>query len=60
VISDNSFSKNSIRSKVLKSLPWLERIDKATVSPAERRHGKVSHGEEENDEENDEEEEEEE
>ncbi|CAI6349274.1 unnamed protein product [Macrosiphum euphorbiae] len=59
VVSDNSFSKNSIRSKVLKSLPWLERIDKGTISPAERWHGK-SRGEEENDEENDEEEEEEE
>jgi len=54
-VSDNSFSKKSIRSKVLKSLPWLERIDKRTVSPAERWHGK-SHGEEENEEEEEEEE----
>jgi len=44
---------------VLKLLPWLERIDKGTVSPAERSHGKL-HGEEENEEENEEEEEEEE
>ncbi|KAL4131742.1 hypothetical protein QTP88_009014 [Uroleucon formosanum] len=30
VVSDNIFSKKSIRSKVLKLLPWLKRIDKGT------------------------------
>jgi len=60
VVSDNSFSVNSIRptirSKVLKLLPWLERVDKGTVSPAEcesERSDEKSHGNEENEDEED-------
>jgi len=41
---------------VLKLLPWLERIDKGTVSSAERSHGKLN-GYEENEDEQIEEEE---
>jgi len=56
VVSDNSFNKNAIRSQVLKLLPWLERVDKGTVSSAERSHEKLN-GYEENEYEQDEEEE---
>ncbi|XP_025208531.1 leucine-rich repeat-containing protein 23-like [Melanaphis sacchari] len=36
VVLDNNFSKVSIRSKILKLLPWLDRVDKGTVSKSER------------------------
>ncbi|KAL5244510.1 hypothetical protein ACI65C_011920 [Semiaphis heraclei] len=56
VVSGNSFSENSIRSKVLKLLPWLERIDKGTVSSAERSHGMLNGYEQNEDEQYEEEE----
>lgn len=55
-MSDNSFSKTSIRSKVLKLLPWLERIDKGTVSYDERSHETLNEYEENVDDHNEEEE----
>lgn len=59
VVSDNDFSKISIRSKVLKLLPWLERVDKETVSKAERELEKSDENPQEYEEEEDQEDEEE-